>query len=134
MPNFRGSPRIIRRTLPLGTGAVSTGTFLLGFSEVKGRVTAIRYGGQAAVTGTAITAEVKKTSTDGNTDTTLQSAATDIKLTASTDETKIAASLTTTQQDLNINKDQLLQVVITCTAITAGPGDVVVEVVVDPRA
>lgn len=133
MPNYRSSPQILRRVLPLGTGAVTTATYLLGAQKIKGRITDIRFYGQSAVTGTSLTAEVFKVATDGNSTTTLQSAATDVKITASTDGTKLAASLTATKGDLDILKDQLLQVVITANTVGTGPGDLVVEVVYDPR-
>jgi hypothetical protein len=134
MPNFRGSPRVIRAVLPLGTGAVTTQTKLIGMSEVRGRVREIRFAGQGAVTGTSITAAVHKLSADGNTSTSLQSAARDIKLTTGNDETKITASLASNRSTLVLTKDQLLECIITAGSITAGPGDVVVEIVVEPLA
>lgn len=134
MPNFRGTPRAVNRVIALGTSTVTTGTHLVGFAHVKGRIKAVRFGGQGAVTGTSLTAEVKKVSADGDTSTSLQSAAKDIKLTTSTDETELEASLSTTAGALDVLKGQLFEVVITADSVTAGPGDVVVEVEIEPRA
>jgi len=124
--------RSIQRVISLGTGSVTTATYLVGIMPVKGKVVRIDFAGQAAVTGTSLTADVRKLSSDGNTATTLQSAATDIKLTASTDEVAQAASLTATVANRTVDANLVLEVVITASSITAGPGDLVVNVVYVP--
>lgn len=124
--------RTVARVLPLGTGAVSTATYLLGVVPVAGKVLGIQFVGQAAVTGTSITAEVLVRSADGNSTTTLQASATDVKITASTDETVLAATLTATTANLTLTANAVLEVMITASSITAGPGDVIVQVVYLP--
>jgi hypothetical protein len=117
------------RMISLGTGAVSTRTDLVGRLPTGGcKVVGIYFTGTDAVTGTGLTAEVKKLSADGNTATTLQASAVDLKLTASTDEVPQAATLTAATTDLTLASGAVLQVVFTASSITAGPGDVEVLV------
>lgn len=130
--SLQSAKRQISRVVSLGTGAVSTATYLVGIMPVAGKVTGISYMGQAAVTGTSITADSKGLSADGNTSTTLQSAATDIKLTASTDEVAQAASLTATTANLTLAAGAGIECVITATSITAGPGDLVIQITYVP--
>lgn len=121
--------RSIQRIISLGTGAVSTATRIVGIMpKGGGKVIAIKFAGQAAVTGTSLTAEVKKISADGATSTTLQSAATDVLFTASTDDEANAASLTATTANLTVAEDLVLEVVLTANAVTAGPDDFVVTI------
>jgi hypothetical protein len=124
--------RPLNRVLPLGTGAVSTATYLLPPMPVAGKVVAIHYVGAAAVTGTSITAEVAKRAADGNSTTTLQASATDVKITSSTDNTLLSATLTATTANLTCTAGTVLQVTITASSITAGPGDLAVQVVYVP--
>ena len=134
MPNFRGSPRQVAVVLALGTGAVSTQTKLVGASPCKGKVLEVYFVGQAAVTATSLTAEVKKVVVGGGSSTSLQSAATDIKLTGSTDDIKVAAALSSDSTVRALSKDQIIEVVITADTCTAGPGDLAVVVLIEPRA
>lgn len=121
--------RPLQVRVPLGTGAVSTQTILLGIMPASGgKVQSIKFAGQAAVTGTSITAEVFKRSADGNSTTTLQASATDIKLTASTDEVALSATLTATTADRTVAGGLVLECTITCSSITAGPGDLIIDV------
>lgn len=136
MPNvLRRGSITVRRVLPLGTGAVTTATYPLGSTPIKGRIKGVRYSGSAAVTGTAITADVQRIATDGNSATSVQSAATDVKITSGTDKTTLSATLASNGSGtLDLPKNTQLQVVVTANAITAGPGDLVVEVDIEPRA
>lgn len=124
--------RQLVRVIGLGTGAVSNGTHLLPPMPVAGRVVAITYVGSAAVTGTSITAEVFARAADGNSTTTLQSAATDVKFTASTDKVAASASLTATTANLTLSAGTVLEVTIAAASITAGPGDFAVQLVYVP--
>lgn len=134
MPNFRGSPRMLQRVVALGTGAVSTQTVAVGRIPLKSRVKAIRAVGQGAVTGTSITAEVFARTTAGAAGNTLQSAATDVKFASqAAARTGVAASLTATLANLDLAAGQLLEAVITASSVTAGPGDLVIEVELEPR-
>lgn len=124
--------RQVSHVLALGTSSVSTQTKLVGIMPVEGKVVGISYAGQAAVTGTSLTANVQKLSADGNTATSLQASATDIKLTASTDEVQQDAALTATTANLTVAAGSVLQVVITADTVSAGPGDLVVEITYVP--
>lgn len=132
MPNLRGTPRSVRVVLPLGTGAVATQTKLVGISEVGGRIKAVRFAGQGAVTATSLVAKVQKLSADGDTATDVSSDR-DIKLTAATDQTALSGTLSTVAGVLDIKRGTLFRVVITADACTVGPGDLAVEVEVEPR-
>lgn len=121
--------RTIQRVLSLGTGAVSTATYLLGMMpENGGKVVRIKAAGQAAVTGTSITLNVQKVSADGATATDLLESDIDIELTASTDEEAQVGTLTTTTADLTVAGDLVLQAVVTASSVSAGPGDVIVSI------
>lgn len=130
---FQGGKGSIQQRIALGTGAVSTDTHIVGAVPKKMRVTSIRIYGQAAVTGTSITAEVFARTTAGAAGNTLQSAARDIKFaSAAAGKAGVAASLTATSANLVLAEGQLLEVTITATSITAGPDDVLVEVEFTP--
>lgn len=125
--------RTVRQTIVLGTGAVSTQTKLVGTIPVAGKIQSITFVGQAAVTGTSITAEVFARTAAGAAGNTLQSAAKDIKFaSAGAALTGTAASLTATTANLTLAAGQAFEVVFTATSITAGPGDVSVEIVFVP--
>lgn len=124
--------RALTFNVALGTGAVSTQTVALGTMPVAGKILDIAFSSSSAVTGTSLTAEVKKNAADGNSATTLQSAATDIKVSASTDLTKLAAALTATTADLTVAADLVLSCVFTASSITAGPGFVAITITYVP--
>jgi hypothetical protein len=132
MPNLRGTPRTVKAVLPLGTGSVTTQTRLVGLSEVTGRIKSIKVVGQGAVTATSLVAKVQKVSADGNTNTDLCTNL-NIKLTTDTDETVLDATLSTTAGVLDVKKGTLFQAVVTADTCSAGPGDLLVVVEIEPR-
>lgn len=132
---FEGGKGSLQAVVALGTGAVSTQTKIVGCAGKKCRVRSIRFYGQAAVTGTTITAEVFARTTAGAAGSTLQSAAKDIKFaSAAAGKAGVDASLTATTTNLSLAEGQLLEVTFTATSITAGPGDLLVEVEMEPLA
>lgn len=131
---FEGGKGSIQGVAALGTGAVTTQTKIVGVVPKDLKVKDIRFYGQAAVTGT-LTAEVFARTSAGAAGNTLQSAATDIAFaSAAAGKTGVAASLTDTVANLSIDEDQLIEVVVTATSVTAGPGDLGVKVEFEPRA
>jgi hypothetical protein len=125
--------RAIQRVVSLGTGAVATATRVVGVMPVAGRVTGIRISGQAAVAGTALTAEIYARGTAGGAGNTQQSAALDVKFaSAAAAKTGVAAALTATDANLVLEAGQMFEVVITATAITAGPDDLLVAITFVP--
>lgn len=129
-----GNNQSIQGVNPLGTGAVSTLTFIAGCVPRDMRVVGITYYGQDAPTATALTAELFARTTAGAAGNTLQSAATDIDFaTQAAARAGVAASLTTTGANLNLDEGQLLECTVTATSCTAGPGDLLVEVDFEPR-
>jgi hypothetical protein len=131
---FQGGKGSVQQVLPLGTGSVTTQTKVIGVMPKKGLVKEIRFHGQGAVTGTTITAEVFARTTAGATGATLQSAARDIKF-GSVEAAKagVTASLTATAPNRMLAEGQLLEVVVTASSITAGPGDFLIEIEFEPR-
>lgn len=125
--------RVVRQSIALGTGAVSTQTKLVGRMPVAGKIISISYVGQGAVTGTSITAETFARTAAGAAGNTLQSAARDIKFASTAAAlTGVDASLTATTANLTLAANQAFETVITATAITVGPGDLAVEIVYVP--
>jgi hypothetical protein len=136
-PNqFKGGPdQMVLGVVALGTGAVSTQTRIVGVVPQDLVVKGIRYYGQAAVTGTTVTAEAHARTAAGAAGASLQSAATDINFaSAAAGKAGVAAALTTTTGDRRLAQGQLLEVVVTATSITAGPGDLLVAVEFEPRS
>ena len=126
-----GRKQELEVVVPLGTGAVSTQTNLVGRAPRKMRVTGIRFHGQAAVTGTSLTAEVNKLTTAGAADASMQSSATDIAFaSAAAALAGVAAATDATEQI--IDEGQPIEVDFTATAITAGPGDTLVQLEWEP--
>lgn len=131
---FEGGKGSVQVALPLGVGAVSTQTKVVASVPKNCVVKAIRFYGQGAVTGTSITAEVFARTSAGAAGNTLQSAATSVAFaTAAAGKTGVAASLTATAANLRLNEDRLLEVVVTATSITVGPGDLLVAIEFEPR-
>lgn len=132
---FQGGTRqALQMVVPLGTGAVSTQTKIVAVVPKTLRVTGIRYHGQAAVTGTSLTAQVFARTTAGGSGNSLQSAATSVAFgSAAAALAGVAASLTTTAAHLRLVKNQVLEVVITASGVTAGPGDLIVAIEFSPR-
>lgn len=129
---FQGGEGSIQRVLALGTGAVSTATFIVGSMNKHGRVGSIRFYGQATVTATSLTAEVFARTSAGASGISLQSAATDITFdSGALAKTGVAAALANAA--LSLREDQLLEVVITADTCSAGPGDLLVEIGFEPR-
>lgn len=131
---FEGGKGSIQGVVALGTGAVSTATKIIGVVPKKARVTSIRIYQQADITGTSLTAEVFARTTAGATGNTLQSAATSLDVAdAAAGKAGQAASLTATTANLHLSEGQLLEVTFTASSVTAGPGDVLVEVEFEPQ-
>lgn len=127
--------RVKRRVLALGTSTVTTTTYIVGATEFGLKVIAINFFGQAAVTATGLTAEVFARTTAGATGNTLQSAATALHTafdTAAHAKAGVAAALTATAANLTLLAGQLLEVTITASSATAGPGDLLVQIVAVP--
>jgi hypothetical protein len=131
---YEGGKGSVQGVVPLGVSSVSTQTKIVGVVPKKCRVKSIRLYGQATVTGTSITAEVFARTAAGGAGNTLQSAARDIKFaSAAAGKAGVDASLTATGANLNLDEGQLIEVVVTASSITAGPGDLLVEVEYQPR-
>jgi len=129
-----GNNQSIQGVVVLGTGAVSTQTKIVGSIPQKCRVVGIRFYGQAGPTATTLTAQVYARTTSGATGNSLQSAATDIDFaSAAAAKTGVAASLTTTYANLRLTENQLLEVTVTASGCSAGPGDLLVEIDYEPR-
>ena len=132
---YEGGKGSIQGVVALGTGAVSTQTKIIGVVPKKARVTGIRYYVQAAATATALTAQVFARTAAGaagndlNADTSIDVAD------AATGKTGIETTLESTNPDhLWLAEGQLLEVVVTASSATAGPGDLLVEIEFEPRA
>lgn len=128
---YSASANLVRKQfhvrIPLGTGAVSTQTALLGIVPTSGgKVTAVSVVKQATVTGTSLTADVKQRSADGSTSTSVLNAAIDVK--AATNNAASAGTLSGTAANLALTAGNALEVVVTASSITAGPGDLFVLV------
>lgn len=121
---------IMETVVALGTGAVATQARLLGTTPRRMKVIAINFVGAAAVTGTSLTGMVRYRSADGNSTTDLMSAAKDLKITSSNDNVEQQGVLATS--GLTVPAGRAVECVFTATSITAGPGDVVVQVVCVP--
>lgn len=129
-----GFNQTIQQVVPLGTGAVTTQTKIVGSVPRNCRIVGIRFYAQAGPTATTLTAQVYARTTAGATGNSLQSAATDIDFaSAATAKTGIAASTTTTYGNLRLAENQLLEVTITASGCSAGPGDLLVEIDWEPR-
>lgn len=129
-----GRRQTVQQVVPLGAGAVTTQTKVVGVVRRDMRVKGIRFHGQVAPTATALTAEVRARPTSGGAAVTLQSAATNIDF--ATDAAALAgveASLTATYANRDLDQDQLLEVTITADTVSAGPGDLLVSVEYEPR-
>lgn len=131
---FEGGRGAVQGVVPLGTGAVTTQTKIVAAVPKKFKVTAINLYGQAAVTGTSITAEVFARTAAGAAGNSLCTARSIAFASAEAGKAGVGATLTATLADRNLAEGQLLEVVITATSITAGPGDVLVVIEYDPRA
>jgi hypothetical protein len=125
-----GNKQSIQAVRPDTTATI---TYSVGIVEKNMRVKAIRFYGQQATVGTSLTAEVFARTLAGAAGNTLQSAATDVAFaTAAAAKTGVAASLTATPANLRLSENQLLEVVLTATAITTGPGEFVTKVEFEP--
>lgn len=130
---FKGGKAVLQGVVALGTGAVATQTKILFRTPYKGRVQGIKIQSQAAVTGTSITAEVFARTVAGAAGNTLQSAAADVKFASeAAAKAGIDATLTGTEANLDLSAEQLIEVVITATSITAGSGDLLVSLELAP--
>lgn len=126
---FEGGKNALQAAIPLGTGAVSTQTKIVGALPKNARILAIRFYAQAAPTATALTAEVFARTTAGAAGNTLQAAATDIDFaTAAAAKTGVDADLVADTADLLLDQDQLIEVVVTADTVSAGPGDLLVAI------
>lgn len=131
---FEGGKGSIQAVVALGTGAVATQTKIVCAVPKKAKIKAINLYGQAAVTGTSVTAEVFARTAAGAAGNSLNTAK-DIKFASATAaKAGVGATLTTTLANRNLAEGQLLEVVITASAITAGPGDVLVVIEYEARA
>lgn len=132
--DFEGGLGVIQAPIALGTSSVSTQSKLVGVVRKKLRITAIKVYGQAAVTGTSISAIVYARTTAGAAGNALNSALSIKFASAAAAKAGSAATLTTTKANLVLSPGQLLEVTFTASSITAGPGDVVVDVEYEPVA
>ncbi len=132
--HFEGGRGLIERVISLGTGGVGTGTFPIGRVPKRCRIVRIRINGQGVVTGTSLTAMVRLWDTAATVTSDLQAAAADIKfLTATAARLGLVPALHADQARRNAVDGQIVDCVVTATAITVGPGDVLVEVEFEPR-
>lgn len=130
---FQGGEGSIQAVIPLGTGAVTTQTKIVGLIPKNCVVQGVRYYGQAAVTATGLTADTYIRTAAGAAGSSVQSAAVSIAFaSAAAAKTGTAATLTTGAA-VRPNENQLVEVVITATVCSAGPGDLLVEVAFAPR-
>lgn len=129
-----GNNQSIQAVIPLGTGAVSTQTKVVGSVPRDCRVVGIRMYGQAAPTATALTAQVFARTTAGAAGNDL-CADKDIDFaSAAAAKAGVAATLESTNPEhLNLSENQLLEVVVTADTCSAGPGDLLVEIDFEPR-
>ncbi len=128
-----GNEQTIEAVIPLGTGAVSTQTKAVGIVPRNCRIFAIWFTGQAAVTATSLTAVCWARTQAGAAGTALNSA-TDIAFTsAAAAKAGVMATLTTTQAALRPERGLLIEVVITASGCSAGPGDLVATVTFEAR-
>lgn len=134
---FEGGKGSIQGIVALGTGSVATQTRIVGVVPKKMRVKNIRFHAQAVATGTTptLTAEVFARTSAGAAGNTLQSAATNIIFAdAAAAKAGSAASLTATTANLDLAEPQLIEVVVTAGGtVSAGPGDLLVEIEFEPQ-
>lgn len=129
-----GNNQSIQGILPLGAGAVTTQTRVVGCVPRNCRVVGIRFYGQDAPTATSLTAEVFARTTAGAAGVTLQSAATDIDFASQAIALAgVDAALTATVTDLHLEEGQLLECVVTANTVNPGPDDLLVEIDFEPR-
>ena len=130
---FEGGEGTIQQVIPLGTGAVSTQTKVVGSIPKHCLVTGIRFYAQAGPTATSLTAEVFARTRAGATGNSLQASATDIDFaSAAAAKTGIAATLSATPAYLRLVENQILEVTVTSNTTSAGPGDLLVEIQYEP--
>ena len=132
---YEGGEGSLQNVIVLGTGAVSTQTKIMGLLPKNCAVTGVRYHGQGAVTASGgLTAEAFARTTAGATGVSLQASATDIKFgSAALALAGTAATLTTTSGDQYASENQVVEVTVTTSNCSAGPGDLLVEVEYAPR-
>ena len=129
-----GRKQTIQGIAPLGVGAVTTISHIVGSIPRNCVVTGIRFYGQDAPTATSLTAEVFARTTAGAAGVTLQSAATDIDFASQAIALAgVQASLTATVADLRPAEDRLIEATFTANTCSAGPGDLLVSVEFEPR-
>jgi hypothetical protein len=120
--------------IALGTSTVTTQTKVVGSVPKHCRVTGVRFYGQAAVTATVLTADVYARTRVGAAGSSVQAAALTVAFaSAALAKAGSAATLSTTASALRLTENQLLEVVITADACSAGPGDLLVEVAYEPH-
>lgn len=131
---FQGGPnQLVQAVIPLGTGAVSTQTKIIGAVPKNMRVTAIKFYPQAAATATALTAQVFARTAAGATGNDLCADTSIDVADAATGKAGVSATLESTNPEhLNLDRGQLLEVVVTADTVSAGPGDVLVAVEYEP--
>lgn len=129
---FQGGENSLQNVIPLGTGAVSTQTKIVGSMPKYGRVLGIRMYGQAAVTATSLVAEVFARTKAGATGLTLQTAPVDIEFTTEALAKAGVAVALESEPNVRLLQDQLVEVVITADTCNAGPGDLLVEIEYEP--
>lgn len=131
---YEGGEGSIQRTIALGTGAVATGTHVLGVVPKKCIPVAVRFYGQGAVVATSLTGQVYARTLAGAAGESIQSEARDIKFaSAAAAKAGVAGSLATARDGTHLSENQLLEVVITGDTCSQGPGDLVVVVDYKPR-
>ena len=127
-----GANQSLQRTIPLGTGSVTTQTRIVGVIPRNCRVKRVRFAGQGAVTGTTLTAQVVARTRTGGAGVNLLTAALDVKF-GTEAAARVGVAGTLSAAGSRPDEDQLVEVTLTAASITGGPGDFVVEVEFAPR-
>lgn len=131
---YEGGEGTIQQVVELGTGAVSDDTVkIVGSVPKRCRVTGIRLYGQSAVTATALTGIVYARTTAGGAGNALNTAADIDFASAAAAKTGVQATLASAD-NLFLDENQLLELHVDADACTVGPGDVLVEIQITPRA
>lgn len=130
---FEGGKGSLQGRFALGTGAVSDVTSALGCIPKKCKVTSVRAYQQADITGTGLTLDVIARTTAGAAGATLLASVISLDVAdAAAGKAGQSGTLTATPANLALAEGQLIECVFDATSVTAGPGDVIVEVEYSP--
>ena len=113
----------------LGTGAVSDVNKIVAVVPKNMRVTGIRVVQQADITGTGLTVDIFARTAAGATGSSLLASTVSLNVAdAAAGKAGQTATLTATIANRDLAEGQLIEAVFDATSITAGPGDVLVEI------